>query len=59
VWGELSYAEVAEALDVPVGTVRSRLHRARGIVRELLIEFGQYQGEAVLEDDHIRRARHG
>jgi RNA polymerase sigma factor (sigma-70 family) len=59
VWGELSYAEVAEALDVPVGTVRSRLHRARGIVRELLIEFGQYQGEAVLDDDHIRRARHG
>ena len=28
-WEELSYAEVAEALAIPVGTVRSRLARAR------------------------------
>ncbi|TDE59734.1 RNA polymerase sigma factor [Nonomuraea mesophila] len=27
--GELAYEEVAEALGIPVGTVRSRLHRAR------------------------------
>lgn len=35
-WGDLDYAEAAEALGVPVGTVRSRLHRARtGLRREL------------------------
>jgi RNA polymerase sigma factor (sigma-70 family) len=29
VWGELTYEEAAEALEVPLGTVRSRLNRAR------------------------------
>ncbi len=35
-WADMSYAEVAEALGIPVGTVRSRLNRARRQVRELL-----------------------
>ncbi|MBT2486328.1 MULTISPECIES: RNA polymerase sigma factor [unclassified Microbacterium] len=28
-WGDLTYEQIAEALDVPVGTVRSRLNRVR------------------------------
>lgn len=36
----LSYAEAAEVLDVPVGTVMSRLHRARGRIREDLRRNG-------------------
>ena len=35
-WADLSYAEVATALGIPVGTVRSRLHRARGRIRASL-----------------------
>jgi RNA polymerase sigma factor (sigma-70 family) len=32
-WADLPYEEVARALDIPVGTVRSRLHRARARLR--------------------------
>ncbi len=32
-WAGLDSAEVAKALDIPVGTVRSRLHRVRKSLR--------------------------
>ncbi|GAA2597067.1 RNA polymerase sigma factor [Streptomyces lienomycini] len=35
-WGDLGYGEAAQALGIPVGTVRSRLHRARSKLREAL-----------------------
>ena len=35
-WADLTYQEVAEALDIPVDTVRSRLNRARRKVRSAL-----------------------
>lgn len=35
-WEALSYEEVAAALAIPVGTVRSRLHRARTRIRAAL-----------------------
>ena len=38
-WGQLSYDEVADALDIPQGTVGSRLNRARRRVRRALHKF--------------------
>ncbi|MFF5337763.1 RNA polymerase sigma factor [Streptomyces sp. NPDC013181] len=38
VWSGLDYGEAAEALDIPVGTVRSRLSRARARLRRLTDE---------------------
>ncbi|MEV1244993.1 RNA polymerase sigma factor [Nonomuraea sp. NPDC050022] len=35
-WGDLTYDEVAQALSIPIGTVRSRLNRGRRKVRAAL-----------------------
>lgn len=40
-YGELSYQEVADALDLPLGTVMSRLHRARAALAREVEEVGR------------------
>ena len=41
---EMAYKEIAEALDIPLGTVMSRLHRGRKQLRVLLKDVANEQG---------------
>jgi len=45
----MSYAEIAEALEIPKGTVMSRLHYARKRVQQILTEMGVGVGTAMNE----------
>ncbi len=49
-WAQLSHEEIATALEIPVGTVKSRLHRARRQLR---------QGLPHPADEHVGSPRHG
>jgi len=41
---ELNYQEVSQVLDVPIGTVKSRVSRARAALREALANFARERG---------------
>lgn len=43
-WQGLGYDAIAEAMDIPVGTVRSRLNRVRAALRELRRDIGEEVG---------------
>jgi RNA polymerase sigma-70 factor (ECF subfamily) len=43
---DFTYEEIAEFVDCPVGTVRSRLHRGRRLLREYLAEYAKAEGYA-------------
>jgi RNA polymerase sigma factor (sigma-70 family) len=45
-WAELSDSEIADALEVPVGTIKSRLSRTRKKLRNQLTQVGQEPVEA-------------
>ena len=47
---ELSYLEIAEVLNIPKGTVMSRLHRGRKILRMELADYARSYGLKVAEN---------
>jgi len=45
-----TYEEIANMLDVPIGTIRSRLHRGRNLLKAQLLEYARKRGYA--DDDN-------
>ena len=39
-----TYEEIANMLDVPIGTIRSRLHRGRNLLKTELLEYAKKKG---------------
>lgn len=52
---EFSYAEVAEILDIPMGTVMSRINRARKTLKEILENTEQAQKESQVKPSTLLR----
>jgi RNA polymerase sigma-70 factor, ECF subfamily len=52
----LSYAETAEVMESPVGTVMSRLHRGRKLLRGLLADYAREQGIG-LQDTTVKEKK--
>jgi RNA polymerase sigma-70 factor, ECF subfamily len=50
-----SYKEIAEILDIPIGTVMSRLHRGRKALQRRLYDFavGRNLADPVRDDTHV------
>lgn len=54
---ELSYPEIAEVLECPIGTVRSRLHRARRTLQQALWRAAIDSGVVRDDDSNVERRR--
>lgn len=46
-----TYEEISKILDIPIGTVRSRLHRARNMLKDKLREYAQSLGYGKEEEE--------
>ncbi|GAB2606237.1 sigma-70 family RNA polymerase sigma factor [Belliella aquatica] len=46
-----TYEEMAKILDIPIGTVRSRLHRARNLLKDKLRSYAQDMGYKTDEEE--------
>lgn len=49
-WGELSYEQIAMALAVPIGTVRSRLSRARSALKRAMADHSSEKPLPISEE---------
>lgn len=47
---DFTYEEMAAIADIPIGTVRSRLHRARNILADKLREYAETRGYSAADD---------
>ena len=56
---DLSYREIAEVLEIPIGTVMSRLHRARKTLQRQLGDYARAQGIAPVERKKAAQASAG
>ena len=54
---DLSYGEISDILRIPIGTVRSRLHRGRNILKKLLWEVAVERG--LVPDQDREQREHG
>jgi RNA polymerase sigma-70 factor (ECF subfamily) len=46
---ELSYREIAEILNIPMGTVASRLYRGHSLLREKLMDYAKHHGYRLIK----------
>src|SRR4029453_17238336 len=55
--GDFTYADAAQILDIPVGTVMSRLHRGRRILKQAMAESAVGEDASGARTTRVRPAR--
>jgi RNA polymerase sigma-70 factor, ECF subfamily len=53
-WDGLSYQEIADFLQIPMGTVMSRLHRARSSLKRLMNQITEEEAYCMVSDNQFR-----